>query len=216
MQRRHFSQAVMGSLGALALTHEASWAQKAPFQEGIEYVTLDKRVPTEAGKGKIEVIEFFWYSCPHCNSFEPRFAEWMHKVAKDVEVKRVPVRFRDDFEPQQRMYYVLEALDKVEALHGKLFHAIHVERQNLASAEALAQWGEKQGIPKAKFQELYASFGIVSKARRATQLQESLKVQGVPALGVAGRFYTDGSLAGSMERALQIVDYLVAEVRKGR
>ena len=216
MQRRHFSQAVMGSLGALALTHEASWAQKAPFQEGIEYVTLDKRVPTEAGKGKIEVIEFFWYSCPHCNSFEPRFAEWMHKVAKDVEVKRVPVRFRDDFEPQQRMYYVLEALDKVEALHGKLFHAIHVERQNLASAEALAQWGEKQGIPKAKFQELYASFGIVSKARRATQLQESFKVQGVPALGVAGRFYTDGSLAGSMERALQIVDYLVAEVRKGR
>ena len=216
MQRRHFSQAVMGSIGALALTHEASWAQKAPFQEGIEYVTLDKRVPTEAGKGKIEVIEFFWYSCPHCNSFEPRFAEWMHKVAKDVEVKRVPVRFRDDFEPQQRMYYVLEALDKVEALHGKLFHAIHVERQNLASAEALAQWGEKHGIPKAKFQELYASFGIVSKARRATQLQESFKVQGVPALGVAGRFYTDGSLAGSMERALQIVDYLVSEVRKGR
>ena len=216
MQRRHFSQAMMGSLGALALTHEASWAQKAPFQEGIEYVTLDKRVPTEVGKGKIEVIEFFWYSCPHCNAFEPRFADWMHKSTKDVEVKRVPVRFRDDFEPQQRMYYVLEALDKVDALHGKLFHAIHVERQNLSGAEALAQWAEKQGVPKAKFQEVYNSFGIVSKARRATQLQESFKVQGVPALGIAGRFYTDGSLAGSMDRALQITDYLIGEVRKGR
>ena len=140
----------------------------------------------------------------------------MHKAPKDIEVKRVPVRFRDDFEPQQRMYYVLEALDKVESLHGKLFHAIHVERQNLASADALAQWADKQGIPKVKFLEVYNSFGIVSKARRATQLQESFKVQGVPALGVAGRFYTDGSLAGSMERALTIVDYLVGEVRKGR
>ena len=216
MQRRHFSQAMAGSLGALALTHESAWAQKAPFQEGIEYLTLDKRVPTDVGKGRIEVIEFFWYSCPHCNAFEPRFADWMHKVSKDVEVKRVPVRFRDDFEPQQRMYYVLEALDKVEALHGKLFQAIHVERQNLASADTLAQWADKQGIPKAKFLEVYNSFGIVSKARRATQLQESFKVQGVPALGVAGRFYVDGSLAGSMERALQIVDYLMAEVRKGR
>jgi thiol:disulfide interchange protein DsbA len=216
MQRRHFSQAMMGSLGALALAPEAGWAQKAPFQEGIEYLTLDKRVPTDVGKGRVEVIEFFWYSCPHCNAFEPRFSDWMHKAPKDVEVKRVPVRFRDDFEPQQRMYYVLEALDKVEALHGKLFHAIHVERQNLTSADALAQWSEKQGIPKAKFQEMYNAFGVVSKARRATQLQESFKVQGVPALGVAGRFYTDGSLAGSMDRALQIADYLIGEVRKGR
>ena len=216
MQRRHFSHAMMGSLGSLALSHETGWAQKAPFQEGIEYLTLDKRVPTDAGKGKIEVIEFFWYSCPHCNAFEPRFAEWVSKVSKDIEVKRVPVRFRDDFEPQQRMFYVLEALEKVEALHVKLFQSIHVERQNLSSADALATWAEKQGIPKAKFQEVYNSFGIVSKARRATQLQESFKVQGVPALGVAGRFYTDGSLAGSMERALQIADYLLGEVRKGR
>ena len=216
MQRRHFSQAMMGSLGALALTHETGWAQKAPFQEGIEYVTLDKRVPTDVGKGKIEVIEFFWYSCPHCNAFEPRFAEWIRKAPKDIEVKRVPVRFRDDFEPQQRMYYLLEALDKVDALHVKLFHAIHVDRQNLSSAQALAQWAEKQGIPAAKFQEVYNAFGVVSKARRATQLQESFKVQGVPALGVAGRFYTDGSLAGGMERALQVVDHLIGEVRKGR
>ncbi|MBU3652884.1 MAG: thiol:disulfide interchange protein DsbA/DsbL [Limnohabitans sp.] len=216
MLRRHFSQAVMGSLGGLALGHESAWAQSPAFQEGIEYVTLDKRVPTEASKGKIEVIEFFWYSCPHCNAFEPRFAEWIRKAPKDIEVKRVPVRFRDDFEPQQRMYYLLEALDKVDALHVKLFHAIHVDRQNLSSAQALAQWAEKQGIPAAKFQEVYNAFGVVSKARRATQLQESFKVQGVPALGVAGRFYTDGSLAGGMERALQVVDHLIGEVRKGR
>jgi thiol:disulfide interchange protein DsbA len=213
MKRRQFSQAALASI---AMSAPAVSAQTAPYQEGIEYVSLDKRVPTEAGKGKIEVIEFFWYSCPHCNAFEPRFASWVKALPKDVEVKRVPVRFRDDFEPQQRMYYVLEALDKVEALHGKLFQAIHVEKQNLGSAEALAQWADKNGIPKAKFVELYNAFGVVTKAKRAHQLQEAFKVQGVPALGIGGRFYTDGSLSGSMERALQITDYLIAEIRKGR
>jgi thiol:disulfide interchange protein DsbA len=213
MKRRQFSQAALASMALSAATVSA---QTAPYQEGIEYVSLDKRVPTDAGKGKIEVIEFFWYSCPHCNAFEPRFASWVKALPKDVEVKRVPVRFRDDFEPQQRMYYVLEALDKVEALHGKLFQAIHVEKQNLGSAEALAQWADKNGIPKAKFVELYNAFGVVTKAKRAHQLQEAFKVQGVPALGIGGRFYTDGSLSGSMERALQITDYLIAEIRKGR
>ena len=213
MKRRQFSQAALASMALSAATVSA---QTAPYQEGIEYVSLDKRVPTEAGKGKIEVIEFFWYSCPHCNAFEPRFASWVKALPKDVEVKRVPVRFRDDFEPQQRMYYVLEALDKVEALHGKLFQAIHVEKQNLGSAEALAQWADKNGIPKAKFVELYNAFGVVTKAKGAHQLQEAFKVQGVPALGIGGRFYTDGSLSGSMERALQITDYLIAEIRKGR
>ncbi len=213
MKRRQFSQAALASMALSAATVSA---QTAPYQEGIEYVSLDKRVPTEAGKGKIEVLEFFWYSCPHCNAFEPRFASWVKALPKDVEVKRVPVRFRDDFEPQQRMYYVLEALDKVEALHGKLFQAIHVEKQNLGSAEALAQWADKNGIPKAKFVELYNAFGVVTKAKRAHQLQEAFKVQGVPALGIGGRIYTDGSLSGSMERALQITDYLIAEIRKGR
>ncbi len=213
MKRRQFSQAALASMALSAATVSA---QTAPYQEGIEYVSLDKRVPTEAGKGKIEVLEFFWYSCPHCNAFEPRFASWVKALPKDVEVKRVPVRFRDDFEPQQRMYYVLEALDKVEALHGKLFQAIHVEKQNLGSAEALAQWADKNGIPKAKFVELYNAFGVVTKAKRAHQLQEAFKVQGVPALGIGGRFYTDGSLSGSMERALQITDYLIGEIRKGR
>ena len=126
------------------------------------------------------------------------------------------VRFRDDFEPQQRAYYVFEALNMVDAMHGKLFHAIHTERQNLNTLASLAAWADKNGLPSQKFTETYNSFGVVSKAKRATQLQEAFKVQGVPALGVAGRFYTDGSLAGSMERAVQTMDFLIAEVRRGK
>lgn len=207
LNRRQASLALAGTL-ALSGTVAAQ-----TFQEGIEYVTLDQPIATEAGPGKIELIEFFWYSCPHCNAFEPAFRKWIERQSADVLVKRVPVRFRDDFEPQQRMYYVLEALGKLEALHGRLFQAIHVEQQSLALSEQLSQWAQKQGIAKADFDKAYDSFSVVSKARRATQLQKAFKVQGVPSLGIAGRYYTDGSLAGGMARALQIVDVLIAQER---
>jgi thiol:disulfide interchange protein DsbA len=177
---------------------------------------LDKRVPAESTDGKIEVIEFFWYSCPHCNAFEPRFAQWIKSVPKDVVVRRVPVRFRDDFEPQQRMFYTLEAMGKLEALHAKLFTTIHGDKQKLDTFDALSAWAVKNGLDKAKFTETFNSFGVATKARRATQLQEAFKVQGVPSLGVAGRFYTDGTLASSMESALGVTEYLIGQVRKGR
>jgi thiol:disulfide interchange protein DsbA len=184
-----------------------------PYQEGIEYLSLDQPVTTEAGPGKIEVLEFFWYSCPHCNAFEPQFKAWIERQPKDVVIKRVPVHFRDDFEPQQRMYYALEALGKVDAMHAKVFQAIHVERMPLNTAEQLANWAAKNGLPSKDFNQAYNSFGVVAKVKRATQLQQAFKVQGVPALGVAGRYYVDGSLAGNMSRALQIVDSLVAQER---
>ena len=220
MQRREFSSAVLGTvllpLGAQAQQPAAPGAPIKKPEEGIDYLSLDKRVPTEAGEGKIEVLEFFWYSCPHCNAFEPRFAQWLKAAPKDVVVRRTPVRFRDDFEPQQRAFYVFEALGMVEALHAKLFHAIHVEHLQLNTPQALASWADKNGIAGQKFLDTYNSFGVAAKARRATQLQESFKVQGVPSFGVAGRFYADGAMAGSMERVLQIVEYLVGEVRRGR
>ena len=216
MKRRDFSLAALtAASSALSLNAQAQAPSKKP-EEGIDFLALDKRVPTEVGEGKIEVIEFFWYSCPHCNAFEPRFAAWLKAAPKDVVVKRAPVRFRDDFEAQQRAYYVFEALNMVDTMHGKLFHAIHTERQSLNTLAALSAWTDKNGIPSAKFTDTFNSFGVATKARRATQLQEAFKVQGVPALGIAGRFYTDGSLTQTMERALQVTDYLIGEVRRGR
>jgi thiol:disulfide interchange protein DsbA len=164
----------------------------------------------------VEVVEFFWYSCPHCNVFEPTLAEWVKKLPKDIAFRRVPIAFRDDFVPQQRLFFALEAMGLVEKLHTKVFAAIHGEKQNLATGEAITEWVGRQGVDKAKFVEQYNSFSVVTKAGRASKLQNAYKVEGVPALGVAGRFYTDGSMAGSMERALQVVETLVAEVRTGR
>ena len=130
--------------------------------------------------------------------------------------RRAPVAFREDFVPQQRLYYALDALGLVEKLHAKVFAAIHVEKQDLSKAPAIVEWVAKQGVDKAKFTEQFNSFSVAGKASKAAQLQNAYKVEGVPALGVAGRFYVDGSLAKGMERALKVVDSLVAVVRSGK
>ncbi|MEO6320145.1 MAG: thiol:disulfide interchange protein DsbA/DsbL [Polaromonas sp.] len=216
MQRRDFSLSAASlaaaALGAFALPTLAQ-AQAKAFQSGSDYLTLDKPAPIEAPAGQIEVVEFFWYNCPHCNAFEPMFDAWAKKVPKDVTVRRAPVAFRADFEPQQRLYYVLESLGKVEELHKKVFNAIHVEKQQLTTAEQITAWVEKQGIPKAKFAELYNSFSVTTKARKATQLQDAYAVDGVPALGINGRYFTSGTQAKTLDRALQVTDFLIGQAR---
>jgi thiol:disulfide interchange protein DsbA len=217
MKRRDFSLAAAAAVVAPGLMGvRVALAQAPKPREGKDYLVLEKRAPADAPAGKIEVIEFFWYSCPHCYAFEPALEAWIKAAPKDITVKRVPVGFREDFGPQQRMYYTLEALGKADELHGKFFKAIHSERLPLSTDDAIIAWAEKQGLDKAKFTEVYRSFSVASKVRRAIQLQDAYKVEGVPALGIAGRYYTDGSLAGSMERALSVTDFLIAEVRKSK
>ncbi|WP_295504730.1 DsbA family protein [Limnohabitans sp. Rim8] len=213
MKRRLFSTAMLSATTLLGTA--PAWAQQA-FRSGKDYITLDRPVATEAGSGKIEVLEFFWYSCPHCNVFEPAFEQWTKKAAKDVVVRRVPVAFREDFVPQQRLYYTLEAMNLVEKMHIRVFSAIHGEKQMLNTDASVLAWAEKQGIDKAKFAETYKSFGVATKAKRAVQLQNDFKIEGVPSLGVAGRYYIDGTLAGSMPRALQVADALINQTRQGR
>jgi protein dithiol oxidoreductase (disulfide-forming) len=216
MKRRDFSHTAGAALALSALAPSTVLAQAKKPEAGADYLVLDKRTAVEAATGKIEVVEFFWYSCPHCNAFEPTLDAWIKKVPKDVAVRRVPVAFRDDFVPQQRLFYAIEAMGLVDKLHAKVFAAIHVEKLPLNKGELIADWMAKQGVDKDKFMEQYNSFTVSTKASKAAQLQNAYKVEGVPALGVAGRFYTDGSLSKNMERALQIVDFLVAEVRAGR
>lgn len=215
MKRRDFSLACGAAAGASWLPLSAV-AQGKPPQAGTDYMVVDQPAGVEAPAGKIEVVEFFWYSCSHCNSFEPALESWIKRAPKDLAIRRVPVAFQDSFVPQQRLYYALEAMGLVDKLHVKVFNAIHVERQNLAGPEQIADWVAKQGVDKAKFLEQFNSFSVSTKATRGTRLQNAYRVEGVPALGVAGRFYTDGSLAKSMGRALQVVEFLVEGVRAGR
>jgi thiol:disulfide interchange protein DsbA len=214
MKRRYFSSALLAITAGLSTS--LAWAQAALFKSGKDFLTLDRPLATEAGAGKVEVIEFFWYSCPHCHAFEPAFGQWVKNAPKDVVVRRIPVSFRDDFAPQQRLFFTLEALNLLDSLHVKVFNAVHVEKQPLNTDASILAWAQKQGVDKAKFEETYKSFGVASKLKRAVQLQNDFKVEGVPSLGIAGRYYTDGSLAGNMDRALKVAESLIAQTRQGR
>ena len=217
MQRRNFSVSA-ATLAAAAATGMSAFpllaqAQAKAFQSGSDYLTLEKPAATEAPAGQVEVVEFFWYNCSHCNGFEPMFDTWAKKVPKDVFVRRAPIAFRPDFEPQQRLYYTLESMGKVDELHKRVFSTIHGEKQLLNTTEQITAWAEKQGISKAKFVEMYNSFSVSTKVRKATQLQDAYALDGVPALGINGRYFTSGTQAKTLERALQVADYLVVQSR---
>ncbi len=215
MKRREFSLAAsVAAAGTLTLGTSSSWAQAAAPKEGKDYIKLAKPASVSAPAGKVEVIEFFWYSCPHCNVFEPQFEAWAKSQPADVVVRRVPVAFNASFLPQQKLYFTLEGMNLLPQLHAKVFRAIHVERNGLKNDEAIFEWIGKQGVDVAKFKEVYNSFTVANQARKAAQLQNEYDVEGVPAMGVAGRYYTDGTKAGNMDNVLRVVNALIASSRK--
>lgn len=218
MQRRQFTLAATAStmtlgLGISALSATPGLAQMAKPQQGIDYLILDKPVAVDAAAGKVEVIEFFGYWCPHCNAFEPELETWLKRLPANISFKRVPVAFNDAAVPLQKMYYTLEALGRVEDMQRKVFTAIHAEKVNLNTQEGIVAWAVKQGIDQKKFVETYTSFAVNTKVTKAKQLANAFKIDGVPSLGVAGRFYTDGTLAKGMTRALQVAEQLANEVK---
>jgi len=216
MNRRDFSCQLMGlGLGTTGLAAALpAQAQSVPV-EGTHYVKLSQPAPLSAPAGKIEVIEFFWYGCPHCNAFEPTLDAWQKKLPADIAFRRVPVAFREIYVAHQQIFYALEAMGKVEAMHRRVFYALNNDHQRLEKPDEIAVLMEKNGIDKAKFLETYNSFSVQTKAKQATRLAEAYKIDGVPAMGINGRYFTSGALAGSPEKALMVTEYLIATVRKG-
>ena len=216
MNRRDFSSAAAVAMalgpGSVSLAH----AQARRPESGWDYLTLKQPVAVEAPAGTIEVVEFFWYNCRFCNAFEPMLEDWSQRLPKDVVLRRVPAGFRDEFVPQQRLYYALRAMGELQRLHAKVFAAIHTDRVDLSYGSNIVQWVAQQGVDHTRFAALYNSPEVRQAVSAATRLQDAYGVEGVPAMGVAGRFYTDGTIATTMQRALQVVDYLLAEVRSGR
>jgi thiol:disulfide interchange protein DsbA len=208
MNRREFTATL-----ALAGLAGPVLAQGAPV-EGTHYVRLNTPVPVPEG-GKIDVIEFFWYGCPHCNSLEPALDAWVKKLPQDVAFRRVPVAFTALHETHAKMFYALDALGQVDAMHRKVFAAIHQQRKRLDKEGDIADFMAENGVDRAKFLEAFRSFGVATKMRQGKQLSEAYKIDGVPAMGIAGRYYTSGSLAGDNLRALAVTDYLIQRARKG-
>jgi protein dithiol oxidoreductase (disulfide-forming) len=209
MKRREFSMQAAAA-GLCAVWAGTAHAQGGPI-EGTHYTRLSQPAPVSAPPGKIEVVEFFSYGCPHCYSLEPTLEAWAKRLPNDVVFKRVPVGFNALYETYQRIFYALEAMGQVEKMHVKVFNAVHQQRQRLDKEDDIAAFMTANGIDGAKFIEQYKSFSVQTKVRQAQQLTQS---DGVPALGVQGRFVTSGSQAGSNERALAVTDSLVQGIRK--
>lgn len=186
-------------------------AQAAAPAAGKEYQVL--KAPQPVTPGKIEVTEFFWYGCPHCFDFEPELEAWVSKQGKDVVFKRVPVAFRDDLLPHTRIFYALEAIGKLDAMHAKVFSALHVERKRMLDPNEIADFMAKNGIDRKAFVDAYNSFSVSNNTQRANKIADAYKIDGVPTIAVQGKYVTSPSIAGSKATAIQTMDYLVGQVR---
>jgi len=177
---------------------------------GTDYTAYDLPQATEAPAGKIEVTEFFFYTCPHCADMEPLLDQWAKTLPKDVSLRRIPVLFRPQLAPFAKIYYTLESMNLLDKLHAEVFVAIHQQRVNLADEKALFAWVASKGVDAAKFEEIYKSFAVASKVQRADQVTRAYNVPGTPAIVVGGK-YLVGS--GDHARQLQITNFLIAKVR---
>jgi protein dithiol oxidoreductase (disulfide-forming) len=189
MDRRRFAIRLAAVAAATSLPLAAS-AQGAPV-EGRDYARLAQPLPMPA-TGKVEVVEFFGYWCPHCNSFEPTLDAWSRKLPADVVFRRVPVAFSAPQEPYAKIYFALEAMGLLEQMHRKVFAAIHVQRQHLEKDSEIVAFMTANGVDGAKFSDTYKSFTVASKFKQARQLAEAYRIDGVPTLGIHGRFLPEG------------------------
>ena len=204
-----------------------SMAQPAPVP-GRDYVLINPAQPTEGGK-KIEVVEFFWYGCPHCYHLEPSLNAWLKKKPADVEFKAVPGTFgAPTWEPLTRTYYALDAMGVAAKYHDAIFAAVHLEkdpakqRAMVNDSRAIADWLGGKGVDKQKFLETYNSFTVNSRTKRSEEMTRNYDVSGTPALAVDGKYLVspssflnaDNSL--NYDRFFGVVDQLIAQARKDR
>jgi protein dithiol oxidoreductase (disulfide-forming) len=202
-----FAAAVV-SLSAFAASPE-------PAFEGHDYTRMSQPQPVATGK-KIEVLEFFWYRCPHCFKLEPALNGWLKKLPKDAQVRRVPAVFREDWMPGAKLYYVLEQMGQVNRLHDKVFDAYHVENLNLNDPGVLGGWIARQGVDRQKFEGIYNSFSTQSKATQGAQLATTYGITGVPTFVIDGKYLTSASMTGSETRLFEVLDQLIVKARAER
>lgn len=190
-------------------------AANAGIQPGKDYELMSPALAVETGK-KIEVLEIFSYSCPHCADLEPDLVKWVKTLPKDVEFRRLPGIFQDSWIPFSKIYFSLEALGLTEKLHGEVFKAIHAQRIRLNDESTLFDWVEKQGVNRKAFADIYQSFSMQSKVMRAKQLTRDYGLSGVPAIIVDGKYRTYISMGGGHAGMFAIVDQLVKQARQER
>ncbi|KVM61248.1 thiol:disulfide interchange protein [Burkholderia ubonensis] len=199
----------------LSLSLAAGFAQAAPSAPvaGKDYEVMKAPQPVSASAGKVEVIEFFWYGCPHCYEFEPTVEAWVKKQGDKVDFKRIPVAFRDDFVPHSKLFYAVSALGISEKVTPAIFNAIHKQKNYLLTPQAQADFLASQGVDKKKFMDAYNSFSVQGQVKQSAELLKSYNIDGVPTIVVQGKYKTGPAYTNSLEGTAQVLDYLVKQVQ---
>lgn len=194
-------------LMALCLLCFTFAVQAEEYKEGTHYQRIAQQA-TDSGD-KIEVIEFFWYGCPHCHIFDPILEKWVENKPNNVEFKRVPAVFRPEWKVHARAYYALQVMGAGEKYHGKIFNELHKNRKRLDRLDAMTDFLVKQGVNKDEFIAAYNSFSVDNMVRKAIKQMQGYKIKGVPTIAVAGKYVVSAKGAGSQENMLKVVNYLV-------
>jgi thiol:disulfide interchange protein DsbA len=212
------------ALLAASLVASTAFASPTDPKSGVEYVTLAQPQPVQATGKKVEVIEFFMYHCPHCNALEPQFEQWVKKQGDNIVLKRIHLTAGGPNDPEAHLYLTLEALNKVDEMHAKVFKAIHVDRIRMKDDATVIDWVSKNGIDRATFTNAWNSFGVMTKMRRLPQLIDAYKVDGAPTVVIDGKYQTSPATLSTTVRTnnepqlfqatLQVMDALVAKAAK--
>ncbi len=180
------------------------------YAESQGYETLSPAQPTQ-NKDKIEIIEFFWYGCPHCYSFEPELAKWLKTLPDNVEFIRQPAIFSSLWGKHAKAYFVAEALGVVEKVHADLFDAIQNKKQKLTTEDQLATFFIAHGVDETEFRNTFNSFLVDAKLRQAKAMAPRYGITGVPAIIINGKYKTNGPLAKSQKNMIEVMNRLIKQ-----
>lgn len=178
-----------------------------------EYRLINPPQPTDGSK-KIEVVEFFYYGCPHCYELEPALKNWLKRKPADVEFRQQPAVFRENWIPLTKTYFALDALGLLPKLSDKVYSAVHDEGLGLSDEALMSKWIGQQGVDPVKFSETYRSFAVQNSVQRAIQVTRDYQVKGTPSIAVAGKYITSPSMTGGFDRFFEVVDQLIEMARK--
>lgn len=191
-------------------------AKKLVFKEGVHFVQLPRRVTPTVPSSKIEVVEMFWYGCPHCFKLEPHAVVWKTKIPEDIAFRSVPAVLNPSWATHARAYYAAEALGLLKTSHEALFKSIHEQGRRINNEDALARFFERQGADQAEFKAAMRSPAIEAKVKRAEKLGREYGMTGVPSVIVDGQYRVLLDNITGYEELFSIVDFLTEKVRSDR
>jgi len=214
--------AVASTVAAATPTASAQPLGPTLWQPGVNYTLIVPAQPTQVPAGQVEVLEFFWYACPHCYDLDPQIEAWRNSKPAYISFSRVPVTWSEGHRALARLFYTLKSLGKLDQLHDAVFKEIHVNGNPLVAADGdeaeteriETAFAKKEGIPEVEFKKAYHSFSVDADLQKADALVQRYRIDGVPSFVINGKYVADVRTAGSPERLMSLVGDLAAQEHK--